>query len=404
MEHTYSTSTLLRTNSDGRALIFVRITVNSQRAEISVQRHIEVARWDKKRGRVKGNNEDAREINDLIDKTILKLNSIHSACIQNSDVVTAASIKEKFYGKQAKSKNLMDVFQQHNDWIKERIGIDYAKATHRRFTVTYEHIAAFIKLKYKLEDIPLRSLKYSFVTDFEHYLKTVRRCNHNSSLKYVRIFRRVINKSVVNGWLEKDPFVAYRAKLKECRRVILTADELQTLATKVIDTLRLDQVRDVFVFCCYTGLSYVDVEKLNRSHIVKGFDGEYWINIDRTKTGSSSNVPLLPKAIEIIEKYKNNTERGVRTCLLPVISNQRLNAYLKELCVICGLNKKLTFHSARHTFATTVTLTNGVPLETVSSMLGHKNIRTTQLYAKVVQEKVSRDMQTLRKSLVANAQ
>ena len=158
-------------------------------------------------------------------------------------------------------------------------------------------------------------------------------------------------------------------------------------------------MRDVFVFCCYTRLSYVDVEKLTPNGIVKGHDDEYWVTVDRTKTGSPSSVPILPKAFKIIEKYKNDPRVIHKGKLLPVISNQRINAYLKELASLTGIEKKLTFHAARHTFATTVTLSNGIPIETVSAMLGHKNFRTTQIYAKVVKEKISRDMKKLKKKL-----
>ena len=229
--------------------------------------------------------------------------------------------------------------------------------------------------------------------------KTIRKCNHNSTQKYIRNFRKIINNAIKNDWLDKDPFKAYRVKLKDTKRVFLTKEELTALEEEQFAIDRLDQVRDVFVFCCYTGLSYVDVEKLTPKGIVKGHDGEYWINVDRTKTGSPSSVPILPKAFKIIEKYKNDPRMINGGRLLPVISNQRINAYLKELASLTGIEKKLTFHAARHTFATTVTLSNGIPIETVSAMLGHKNFRTTQIYAKVVQEKISRDMRKLREKL-----
>ena len=179
----------------------------------------------------------------------------------------------------------------------------------------------------------------------------------------------------------------------------MNKEELTRIEQKPIAIERLDNVRDVFVFCCYTGLSYVDVEKLTKHQIVKGLDGADWINVDRTKTGSPSNVPILPKARRLLLKYKDHSECLNTGRLLPVISNQKMNAYLKELATLCSIEKKLTFHAARHTFATTVTLSNGIPLETVSAMLGHKNFRTTQIYAKVVQEKISKDMKRLRDAL-----
>jgi integrase len=179
-------------------------------------------------------------------------------------------------------------------------------------------------------------------------------------------------------------------KLKDTKRTFLNKDELTRVEEKPIGIERLDNVRDVFVFCCYTGLSYVDVEKLTKRQIVKGLDGEDWINVDRTKTGSPSNVPILPKAMKLLLKYKNHPECLNSGRLLPLIANQKMNAYLKELATFCGIEKKLTFHAARHTFATAVTLSNGIPLETVSAMLGHKNFRTTQIYAKVFRKKSAR--------------
>jgi hypothetical protein len=236
METTYNLSTFIKGNSAGHScsLIYIRITVNGERAEISVKRKIDPSRWDSKAGRVKGNKEDAREINYLVDSTILKLNKIHNSLAESNEFVTADLIKEIFNGNNAKGKKLLEVFKEHNEWLKERIGIDYALATYRRFVTTSDHVTTFLRVQYGLNEIPLRSIKYSFVTDLEHFLKVTRKCNHNSTQKYIRIFRRIINKSVVNGWIERDPFAAYKVKLKESRRVFLNTDELKILETKVI--------------------------------------------------------------------------------------------------------------------------------------------------------------------------
>ena len=226
--------------------------------------------------------------------------------------------------------------------------------------------------------------------------------NHNTTIKYLRNFKKIIHLAVANDWLYKYPFQAHKAKIKEVKRDFLTQEELERVNEKEFSTARLNVVKDVFVFCCYTGLSYVDVAKLTPNNLTKGLDNETWLFVDRTKTGSSSHVPLLPPALEIIQKYKDHPESGNKGLLLPVISNQKLNAYLKEIADICGINKHLTFHIARHTFATTVTLTNGVPIESVSSMLGHKNLKTTQIYAKVVKKKISEDMKKLKEKLGSN--
>jgi site-specific recombinase XerD len=398
MEATYNISTFIKNNKKVRskALIYLRVTVNGQRAEISVRRSVEPQRWDSKANRMRGNKEDAREVNSLIDSLIIKLNRIHQCLLEKDEVISADRIKQLFLGNDRKKKSLLEVFKEHNAMMKSRVGIDFSKSTFTRYETTLDHICEFLHYKYKFTDIQLPQIKYCFITDLEHFLKVVRKCNHNSTQKYIRNFRKIINNAVKNDWLDKDPFKAYSVKLKDTNRVFLNKEELNALEQKRLTVERLDHVRDVFVFCCYTGLSYVDVEKLTAKHIVKGLDGELWIVIDRTKTGSPSNIPILPKALELIEKYQNNPRILNTGILLPVISNQRMNSYLKELANLCEIEKRLTFHAARHTFATTVTLSNGVPLESVSSMLGHKNFRTTQIYAKVVREKISSDMMSLK--------
>jgi site-specific recombinase XerD len=401
MEATYSISTLIKSNHAGedKALVYVRVTVNGARAEISIKRSVDRDRWDAAANRVRGNKEDAREINTLLDNTILKLNKIYNKLLENDKVITARKIKDIYLGKDETKKTLLEAFIDHNQMMASRVGVDFSRSTYTRYTTTKDHVTAFLKHRYNLEDINLQQLQYSFITDLEHFLKVVRKCNHNSTLKYIRNFRKIINLAVKNDWLDKDLFKAYQVKLKDTKRTFLNKEELIRIEQKPIAIERLDNVRDVFVFCCYTGLSYVDVEKLTERQVVKGLDGEDWINVERTKTGTPSNIPILPKAKKLLMKYANNAECLNTGRLLPVISNQKMNAYLKELATLCDIEKKLTFHAARHTFATTVTLSNGIPLETVSAMLGHKNLRTTQIYAKVVQEKISKDMKRLRDAI-----
>lgn len=397
MEATYSISTFIKSKSaGGKALVYLRITVNGERAEISIKRSVDRDRWDASANRVRGNKEDAREINTLLDNTTIRLNKIYNRLLENNEHITAKRIKDLYFGKDENRKTLLEAFTDHNEMMASRVGIDFSKSTYTRYSTTKDHIEAFLRHQFNLPDIQLRQLRYSFITDLEHFLKVIRKCNHNSTLKYIRNFRKIINLSVKNDWLDKDPFKAYQVKLKDTKRTFLNNEELARLEEKAIGIERLENVRDVFVFCCYTGLSYVDVEKLTKRQIVKGLDAEDWINVDRTKTGSPSNIPILPRAKNLLLKYKNHPECLNAGRLLPVISNQKMNAYLKELATLFGIEKKLTFHAARHTFATTVTLSNGIPLETVSAMLGHKNFRTTQIYAKVVQEKISKDMKRLR--------
>lgn len=245
----------------------------------------------------------------------------------------------------------------------------------------------------------LADLNYQFIADFEFYLKTVCGCGHNSTMKYLLNFKKIVLICVKNDWLHKDPFSAYRMPKIVVDRVALSAEELLTILKKKFITERLRLVRDIFVFSCYTGLAYVDVQKLRRSEIIIGIDGGQWLQIKRQKTESRSSIPLLPEAITILNKYENHPQCASASRLLPVLSNQKMNAYLKEIADVCGIEKNITFHLARHTFATTVTLSNGVPIESVSKMLGHRDLRTTQLYAKVIDSKISEDMRRLKESL-----
>lgn len=207
---------------------------------------------------------------------------------------------------------------------------------------------------------------------------------------------------MANDWLDKNPFANYKAKVKEVERVYLTEAEIQSIIEKDFKTERLSLVRDIFLFSCFTGLAYIDVKNLTKSHISHGIDGEQWIFTHRQKTESASKIPILPITQMIIDKYDNHPQSNNEDKLLPILSNQKMNAYLKEIAAICNINKELTFHIARHTFATTVTLTNGVPIESVSKMLGHKNLRTTQHYAKVLDRKVSEDMKILKDKFTMN--
>jgi len=221
-------------------------------------------------------------------------------------------------------------------------------------------------------------------------------CSNNTAVKYIKNFNKIIKICLANDWLDKNPFNNYKSKIKEVERDFLSEEELQAILNKDFKTDRLSLVRDIFIFSCFTGLAYIDVKNLTKSHISIGIDGEKWIYTHRQKTESASKIPIIPITQMIIDKYENHPQSNNQDVLLPILSNQKMNAYLKEIAAICEIEKELTFHIARHTFATTVTLTNGVPIESVSKMLGHKNIKTTQHYAKILDKKVSEDMQVLR--------
>jgi site-specific recombinase XerD len=216
---------------------------------------------------------------------------------------------------------------------------------------------------------------------------------------FLASFRKMVNVALKNDWMEKDPFKAYKPKLKKYERGFLPQEELETIEQKDFEIERIQFVEDLFIFSCYSGLAYTDAVSLTPANLMRGIDGDYWLITQRQKTDTSVKIPLLPKAIEMIEKYKTNPKSLSGGTLFPKISNQRLNGYLKQMADLCGIRRNLTFHLARHTFATTVTLSNGVPIESVSKMLGHTKITTTQVYAKVIERKLSDDMKVLKQNL-----
>lgn len=378
------------------APVYMRVTVNGKRAEIATNKRFDVGRWHS--GEPAGNKTDARELRKDLESFRLRVNTIYRDLTDRGIAVTADRIKEVFTGKNQKSKNLLDVFKLHNDKLQDLVGTEYSPGTLQRYQTTLSHVREFINKQYGKNDLLLQELNFEFVSGFDHFLRTVHECSHNTAVKYVKNLRKIINMAINYDWLEKDPFSKFQGRVKPVERCFLSMEELRMLEEKKFSIARIEQVRDIFIFCCYTGLAYADVEKLSTEHIVKGIDGSLWIMINRTKTDTKSRIPLLQKAAEILDKYEHHPVRQ-KGALLPVLTNQRMNSYLKELADVCGITKNLTFHIARHTFATTVTLTNGVPIETVSAMLGHRDIHTTQIYAKVIEQKVGSDMAALREKL-----
>ena len=297
---------------------------------------------------------------------------------------------------------LMEIFKHHNEQMATLVGQEYAPGTLERYNTSYKHTLAFLQWKYKVLDMDITRLDFEFISEYEFWLKSVRKCDHNTTLKYLSNFRKIINRCLRNGWLQRDPFMGFKMTKREVERTALTEFELQDLATKKFAIERLAIVRDIFLFSCYSGLAYSDVKKLKRSEIVIGIDGEKWLISKRQKTDIAARIPLLPPALVIIDRYISHPQCIQGDRVLPVFSNQKMNAYLKEIADLCGINKNLTYHIARHTFATTVTLSNGVPIETVSKMLGHRNLKTTQLYARILDHKISDDMKKLKKKFALN--
>lgn len=376
--------------------IYLRITVDTIPKEISTGRQCDPERWNSKAGRVSGTREDAKSINAYLDTLQNKVYEVRRQLIDKGEAITADSLRDAIKGTERRLKTILTIFQEHNEQMKNLVGKDFASGTLERYRTSLAHTREYIQWKYGVNDLDIRKLDYDFVCQYEFWLKTYRNCSHNTAIKYIANFRKIIKRCLRSGWLEKDPFIGFKMTKKEVVPEYLTEHELATIAAKRFVSDRIRQVRDIFLFCCYTGLAFADVKKLKSSEIGVGIDGGKWIFTTRQKTKTLSKIPLLQAPLMIIEAYKDHPGCINSGIALPVLSNQKYNAYLKEIADICQINKKLTTHTARHTFATTVTLSNGVPIESVSKMLGHKNLKTTQHYAKVVDHKISEDMKALK--------
>jgi site-specific recombinase XerD len=379
--------------------IYMRITVDGKCTELTIARKCLPERWCSKSHREKGTKDSTKGLNSYLDELERQLENVHLKLVSERKKITAQTLKNKFLNRGNKDHYLIMLFKAHNTEMESLIGIEFKKNTLKGYQTTINHLQSYIKLKYKKPDLEIDRLDYLFIYDFDHYLKKEANCDPVTVAKYIKHLKKVVNHCIRTKLLKDNPFSEYKPKTKIREREFLTSSQLDKIINRKIELERVAQVRDVFVFCCYTGLSYADVKKLSRKEISTGIDGEQWVMTKREKTETSSRIPLLKPALDIIEKYKGHPRCENEGIVLPVFSNQKVNSYLKEIAKDCDIPQNLTFHLARHTFATTVTLTNGVPIESVSKMLGHIDIKTTQHYAKVIDEKISEDMKALQRKL-----
>jgi site-specific recombinase XerD len=387
---------------NGLTPIYVRVYVNSAKAEFSSPFKISIKHWDAKPQKVKNACRDAVAINSYISEVTTQLHSKFAFAVGLNKIITAKELRDQFLGKkeEEKHKTICDAFEYHNRKMAETVEVgNITRKTLLRYQSTQKKVVKFMKREYKVKDKALKDIRLSFITEFDHYLATVEKLNPNTAHKIIKIVKKIMNQAVALDWIQSNPFSQFKCTYKNPQRVVLTQTEIDTLRNKKLLIPRLSEVRDVFIFQCYTGFAYTDIFNFKQNAVTIGIDGKYWLKTYRKKTGTKEIVPLLPVALEIINKYKDHPDCIENDKLLPINSNQRYNSYLHELADMCGINKKITTHIARHTFATTVTLSNGVPIETVSRMLGHTRLATTQIYAKVLDQKVSEDMQVLREKL-----
>jgi len=386
----------------GNIPVYMRFTVGGIPKECATTRTADPEKWCSKTNRESGKNETSKSLNFHLDDLQKRADEAHAQLVKARKAITAEALRDKFLGRDTpqKSPQLLDIFRLHNKQMKELIGKEFEENTLKGYNTCLLHLTGFIRQAYKSDDRAIDLLDYNFINDFNHYLKLHCGIQPISAAKYLKHLKKVVNNYILKPKLLRDnPFSEFKSKAKVKEREFLSQTQLDRLRKKEFKIARVANVRDIFVFCCYTGLSYADVKKLTRSEITAGIDGGQWVFTHRKKNDNSSRIPLLKPALEIIAKYKDHPKCVNGDIVLPVLSNQKMNSYLKEIADACDITQNLTFHLSRHTFATTVTLTNGVPIESVSKMLGHVDIKTTQHYAKVIDTKVSQDMKSLKRKL-----
>lgn len=391
---------LKRTKSRGdrKCPIYVRCTMNNQRFELSTGIFIIPDLWNDKLQQIKGRNEDSATLNKRLAKFTTKIQDAFNVLASIKEDFTVLELRDKVLGRR-KILGLMEVFNYTVKDVESKVGIDYSEGTYSHYKTTRDRLGKFVLLEFQRSDIPVTMVTFGFINSFDVHLKTKYELKPNSALTYHKHLSKALKNPLALECHVENPYEIFTPTRNKTNRDYLTLGEVERIWEKPLKTQRLILVRDVFVFACYTGLSYAELEELNQCHIHLGDDGNKWIIIDRSKTDERSRVPLLRIAKQILEKYRYYAESNKLRKLLPIRSNQKMNEYLKELADLCGITKNLSMHVARHTFATSVTLSNGVPIETVSKMLGHTSLKTTQIYARIVDSKISADMKNLKNIL-----
>tara|TARA_R110002033_G_scaffold15675_1_gene44038 strand:+ start:13374 stop:14660 length:1287 start_codon:yes stop_codon:yes gene_type:complete len=389
---------------DGTLPIYVRITVDGQRADLSAKRSIDENKWCETSRRIIPKFSGAKAINDYLSDIYSKLVACHKQLSDDGDVISAQAIKLRYLGKDKPVVTINDLIKYHRVHDLKKL----TKGTAKNYPSTEKYLNRYILEEYKLSDFYIKKINYSFVVNFENYLRNCRPLRksqplgNNGIMKHMERFQKLTTLALKHGWIKYNPFGLYQLKFEEFDSPFLEQSEIDKTKSLKTNDFGLESTKHIFIFSCYTGLCYSEVKKLKKSNIVKGIDGEQWVVLRRQKTNTPVKVPLLDEAKEILKFYEDYPCDKNNNTLLPVLSSQRTNKNLKTIASLCDIDKKLTFHVARHTFATTITLLNNVPIVTVSKLLSHKKISTTQKYARVIETKISRDMLKLKKTLKEN--
>jgi len=376
------------------ALLYTRITVNGKLLEISLKRTVAVNRWNQSAGKMLGTGMESQHINKKIDETKTLLYKAYDNLLKQDQVITAHLIKARFLGTDQQHHTLTHLLEYHI-----QMSGALKPGTMKNYTTTENYLKDYLKAQHHTSDIYLKQLDYEFTLGFESYLRLLPSLQNNGVMKHMERFKKLMRLAEHLNWIEKNPTQRFKLHFDQVDMVYLSKPELEKIKNQEFEKPVQSINRDIFVFACYTGLAYADVKALNKNHLQVGVDGKKWIYMRRSKTNTAVRIPLLEEAERILDCYNNHPRIDGTEKLLPVYSNQKTNQYLKEIAKKVKIRKKLSFHTARHTFATTVTLANGVPIETVSKLLGHHKISTTQIYARVIDSKLAGDMDNLREKL-----
>lgn len=376
----------------GLVPVMCRITVNGKISQFSCKLDVEEKLWNVQSGKMSGKSLAAQEANRVLDKIRVGVTKAYQEICDKDNYVTAEKVRNAFLGMGQNHKTLLAVFRQHNEDYEKQVGKMKSVRSYWKYCTVYNHLEEYIKSRYKMSDIALKELTPAFITDFELFLRIEKRHCTNTIWSYMMPLKRMVYLSINNGWLQRDPFYAYSISPEPTKRGFLSKEEIAMLINGKFKKKSYELIRDLFIFCTFTGLTFVDMYNLTKANLQTSFDGHLWIKTNRQKTGVESDIRLLDVPLRIIAKYEGMAEGDK---LLPVPCYPNCKNGIKVIAKKCGIEKNVTWHMSRHSYATTICLSNDVPIETLSKMLGHRSIRTTQIYAKITGEKISRDMELL---------
>ena len=386
---------------NGEASVAMRITVDGQRVENNIRKSILPSLWDQSKERAKGTSTSAIDLNRFIEDARVRIHQIVTELQQSGAEINPLIVQQRFYGVgqvRKQERTILQVIQEHNDEAKKLIGKDFVEITWRRYETMKRYLGELIKQKYGVDDLPLSDFTGEVIRAYEVYLKTEKDLCQNTLIRYMKALKKITNRCLANDWIQKNPFVGIKFREDPTDPEFLTLEEVDRIYNCNPGSKRLEVIRDMFLMSAFTGLAFTDVSQLTEEHIVIDNDGNKWIRKPRQKTKQMSNIPLLDIPLAIIEKYQGDKKAAKKGVLLPIPCNQVMNRYLKEIATICKINKHLTMHTARHTYAT-LCLSQGVSLKNVSSMLGHASVKMTERYARVLDSSILRDMNAIRDTL-----